>query len=251
MRTSPLLPYILGFLLLVTAAFHFRKQKAENYVGNLHVATPIDIKRAYKYALKKMCDAGGYTWVEQADEFTYDCKHTQDTCERDSVYPTLTDTTPKYYEWRKPETKDAQIAASRAGQLIDTSTRTLSQIAGHSSLRESSSNINNKDTGGVCIMGNEMYRKFCEDNGLTYNKQTGKCVTNKQYCNNRCLPFCNGDCFRPPKSWLVEQVIGTTVGRTLNCAANMATSAVCNIPGDEGNVAPTVASYFLSLVPGL
>jgi hypothetical protein len=66
-----------------------------------------------------------------------------------------------------------------------------------------------------CIIGNEGFREFCEKEGLTYNAETGQCKTNRPYCFNKGLPFCNGDCFVPPIQWVSEQIFGTTLGRTV------------------------------------
>lgn len=66
-----------------------------------------------------------------------------------------------------------------------------------------------------CIIANEGWREFCEKEGLSYNPENGLCKTNRQYCMNKGLPFCNGDCFVPPLQWLSEQIFGTTLGRTL------------------------------------
>lgn len=70
-----------------------------------------------------------------------------------------------------------------------------------------------RDNPGKCIMGNASYRSFCEEEGLTYDSTTGTCKTNKMYCLNRLLPFCNGDCYTPPLQYAAEQIFGKTASR--------------------------------------
>ena len=224
---------IIGGLILamIIGMWVFRKSKriVEGYVGNLKVETELDRKRALKYALKKTCEKRGYRWIEGGDEFTYDCKHTKETCKRDSVYPTKKDEIPQYYEWRDVNSKDAKDVASKTVNLIDNKPQSTSKTLGQSSLSESEYDINNEDAGGICIIGNERFRSFCEDNDLTYNPDDGSCVTNRKYCNNRCLPFCNGDCYLPPDTWTFEQVFGTTLSRSFGCARNMTLEGVCSV----------------------
>jgi hypothetical protein len=190
----------------------------------LRVANEQDKKRALKFALQRMCETKGYKWVQFEDEFTYDCLHTQETCEKESVYPTMVGGTPKYYEWRSNNTKDAKEAREKMVNNV-----TLSQNLDESSLSQASKGIVNTEVKGMCITGNEMFRKTCEENDLTYNKNDGTCVTNRKYCFNRCLPYCKGDCYQPPASWLTETVLGATLGRGLSCANNMATQGLCEI----------------------
>lgn len=82
-----------------------------------------------------------------------------------------------------------------------------------------------------CIIANEGWREFCEKEGLSYNPENGQCKTNRQYCMNKGLPFCNGDCFVPPLQWLSEQIFGTTLGRTLAQASpeRWITEGACRI----------------------
>lgn len=193
---------------------NFNKSR-ETYVGNLKVATDLDKKRAAKYALKEMCQTKGYIWVQGGDEFVYDCKHSQQTCERDSIYPTpdTEDAIPQYYEWRDVNSEEAKEAA-KLGEQFSTA-RLLSSSMGQSADISNSEDILNKDIGGMCILGNEAMRKMCEKEGLRYDKSNGKCFTTKEYCYPKALAFCNGDCFQPPASYLSEQVLGKTLGRSL------------------------------------
>jgi hypothetical protein len=76
-----------------------------------------------------------------------------------------------------------------------------------------SSTINSEQGGGLCIIGNETFRDFCEGELLRYDTSDGKCYTTKEYCNPRLLAFCNGDCFETPSSKVVSSVFGTNIGR--------------------------------------
>lgn len=197
----------------------------ENF-GNLRVANELDKKRALKYALKKTCELKGYMWVEQADEFTYDCKHTKETCNKESVYPTKAGDIPKYYEWREPDSKDALNAAQNSINLLDNRSETLSKQVGQSSLTESENDITKN---GICIIGNEYFRETCESNKLTYDKTDGSCKTNRSYCASKCLPYCNGDCWQTTSNRVGEAILGSTLGRTLTCAnkERAVTEAIC------------------------
>ena len=192
------------------------KGNIETYVGNLKVATDLDKKKAAKYAMKEMCEKKGYLWIQGGDEFIYDCKHSKTTCERDSIYPTpdTDDAIPQYYEWRDIDSEEAQEAA-QLGQEFSTA-GLLSSSLGQSANISNASDILNKDiVGGLCILGNEHMRKLCTDEGLKYDKTNGKCFTTKEYCYNRWLAYCDGDCFKPPTSYISEKLFGTTIGRTL------------------------------------
>lgn len=185
---------MLHILLLIIIIYFLFFSKTEHFYQQ-EVATERDIKLAHKELLRRRCIKGGYVWKEgsdiknstsdpsqtrtqalstnEVDELMYDCLHTRETCLRDSVYPTLEDKPPKYYEWRAEPGNDR------------------------------------------CIIGNEAFRDMCEKEGLTYDPETGKCRTNRPYCMSKGLPFCNGDCFVPPMQWLWEQIVGTTLARTM------------------------------------
>lgn len=218
---------LVGLTILLTLFLMYKPTK-ETYTGNLRVENDKDKKLALKYALKKVCEKRGYKWIEGGDEFTYDCKHTEETCKRDSVYPTKEGAIPQYFEWRASNSSDAKDVGSKTVNIMDGRPQSLSKSVGQSSLSESENDINNEDAGGLCILGNERFRSFCEENGLTYNPDDGSCVTNRKYCNNRCLPFCNGDCYLPPDSWAYEQIFGATLSRSFGCARNMTLEGVCS-----------------------
>jgi hypothetical protein len=196
-------------------SFSLPKKKYETYVGNLKVATDYDMKRAAKYALEQMCKKKGYIWVQGGPEFVYDCKHSKETCERDSIYPTpdTDEAIPQYYEWRDMNSDEAQEAAKLAEEFG--TGRTLSSTLGDSTDISDSDYVLDRDIGGLCIVGNEPMRKLCEDEGLRYDKSNGKCFTTKEYCYPRLLAFCNGDCFEPPASYISGKVFGKTLGRIM------------------------------------
>jgi hypothetical protein len=186
----------------------FTLSKKELYTGTLRVATDLDFKRAYKFALQQTCIENGNTWVQGGDEFNYDCKYNKESCLKNSVYPTLVGDNPSYYEWRKNGSTDAINANLN-------------------SLQDNTININ--DNGGICIIGNETYRDFCEKNKLTYNPEDGSCVTNKDYCLTKVLPFCNGDCYVPPNTWLTQNLFGTTLGRALTAPQSYLVEGICEL----------------------
>lgn len=223
---------IISIIILIIFYNYF--QTTETYVGDLKVATDLDRRKALKYALQQTCINKGYKWVELGDEMSFDCKYTKETCLKDSVYPTAENKIPKYYEWRDSNSNDAKKVventlntSSKNISVNDMSQQTLSKQAGLSSLSQTEQNILDKD--GICIIGNDVFRKFCEDNDLTYNPKDGSCVTNEKYCLKRVLPFCNGDCYKPPISWVSESVLGTTLGRSLSAVSNYLTAGVCKV----------------------
>lgn len=231
---------VLVLIALVILAFFYIPKKEP--FGNLTVATEIDHKRAVKYALERSCLDNGYKWIQYGDEFAYDCKHVKETCERDSIYPTAENSNPRYYEWRSPDTEDAKIVAARtiSSKNLQSENELLSKQYGHSDYRASESEIA-KD--GVCIIGNEMYREFCESNDLIYDKTNGKCKTSEKYCRTKCLAFCHGDCYQSPTDKGLNYVLGNTLARSMSCgafaavnpfgqmvaASNAAAIAVCKI----------------------
>lgn len=199
-------------------SLQLRKSVRETYVGNLKVATDYDIKKAAKFAIEQTCKKKGYIWVQGGQEFVYDCKHSQQTCERDSIYPTpdTEDAIPRYYEWRDINSPEAQEAAKLAEEFG--TGRMLSSQLGDSTDITDRDYVLDRDIGGLCILGNEAMRKTCENEGLRYDKSNGKCFTTKEYCYPKLLAFCNGDCFQPPASYVSEQVFGKTLGRSLGQA---------------------------------
>jgi hypothetical protein len=217
------------FLTIIVLYIFFLYSKSnqikETYTGTLRIANELDKKRAFKFALKSICQSKGYHWLEYGDEFSYDCKHSKQTCESESVFPTKIGTSPKYYEWRDSNSKDAKEISNRLSLVKDYQPQTLAQQAGQSSFSEES--VNNPETGGICIIGNEMFRSMCEDEKLTYNKNDGTCVTNKPYCMSKCLPYCEKDCYVDPLQWTWEAIVGTTLGRGTGCAANLAKGELC------------------------
>jgi len=196
-----------------------RKSVRETYVGNLKVATDYDMKKAAKFAIEQTCKKKGYIWVQGGQEFVYDCKHSQQTCERDSIYPTpdTEDAIPRYYEWRDINSPEAQEAAKLAEEFG--TGRMLSSKLGDSTDITDSDYVLDRDIGGLCILGNEAMRKMCENEGLRYDKSNGKCFTTKEYCYPKLLAFCDGDCFQPPASYVSEQVFGKTIGRSMGQAS--------------------------------
>lgn len=212
------LVFILICIIYIFFAF-FKPKLIETYVGNLRVANEIDEKRATKYALKKFCEMGGYKWVQGAEEFTYDCKHTKETCQRESVYPTpkTEDAIARYYEWRDNKSPEYKYYANE-----DKAYEIATNLSGGSASEPLT------DPDGICLIGNEAYRKFCEDETLRYDPNDGNCYTTKQYCNNRLLAFCNGDCYQPPGTDITSKVFGTTVARVLGAAEFATAQAICD-----------------------
>lgn len=218
---------MLIILLLLIGILLFKKfdDKYEKYVGSLRVGTELDNKKAVKYALEMMCKKRGYTWVQGGDEFVYDCKHTKETCERESIYPTSEDpnTIPKYYEWRK--NGEEEFYETGEGLVEYGTGRLLSATMGDSSAYSRKEDVLKNE--GVCIIGNESFRKFCEEEELRYDKDNGKCYVSEPYCNKRALAFCNGDCFEPPFTMITSKVFGTTIGRSFGAAETAITQAAC------------------------
>jgi hypothetical protein len=199
---------LIFIVIVITLVIYFYLHKRELYTGTLRVAGDIDYKRATKFALQKMCTDRGLTWVQGGDEFSYDCKYNKDSCLKASKYPTLVGDNPSYYEWRDSSSTD----------FINANVNALQD-----------NTINTGDNGGICIIGNEMYRNFCETNNLTYNPQDGSCVTNKNYCLTKVLPFCNGDCYVPPNTWLTQNLFGTTLGRALTAPQSYLVDGICEL----------------------
>lgn len=197
---------LIVFLILVMFVILYKKSsKQENL--NLRVATEVDRLRAQKYALQKMCEKNGHTWKQYDDEFMYDCKYNKSTCLGESVYPTpdVEGAVPKYYEWR-----DSQSADYKEAVRLGSTGALLSATMGVSD------DIKSQMGGdGMCIIGSEAFRKWCEDEKLRYDPNDGNCYTTKEYCLPKLLAFCNGDCFEPPGGMILSKVFGTTIGRAL------------------------------------
>lgn len=173
----------------------------------LTVATENDELRAQKHALKKMCEENGYTWTQYENEFAYDCKHTKETCLGDSVYPTKSDDIPKYYEWRDSQSPDYKEVIR-----LESSSGILSSKVGASGDLQSGIGSGN----GMCIMGLEAFRKWCEDEKMRYDPTNGQCYTTKPYCQKKLLGFCNGDCFEPPGGMILSKIFGKTLGQSIS-----------------------------------
>jgi hypothetical protein len=224
--------YLIILIITLIIIFYKYFQIKETYVGDLRVANETDKNRAIKFALETLCKKKGHRWIPLGGELEFDCKFTKKSCINESVYPTPENKPAKYYEWRDSKSEDAQKVVentlnskSKNIDVYDVSQETLSKKAGLSSASQKKSDILDKE--GLCIIGNEYFRKFCEDNNLTYNKDTGACVTNEPYCLKRVLPFCDGDCYKPPGSWLAESVLGTTLGRSLAALENYSYAGIC------------------------
>ena len=197
---------ILLLLIVVIVLFIYTNySKREDLT--LRVATETDRLRAQKYALKKMCEKNGYVWKQFDNEFMYDCKYTRDTCKGESVYPTpdTEGAVPRYYEWRDNKSPDYKEAVR-----LESTGPLLSAIMGKSDDVKSQ-----MADDGMCIMGSESFRKWCEDEKLRYDPTSGNCYTTKEYCIPKLLAFCDGDCFEPPGGMILSKVFGTTIGRAL------------------------------------
>lgn len=181
---------------------------------SVRIGTKTDYLKAQKYALQKLCEEKKYTWKQFDNEFMYDCKHTKETCLAESVYPTpKTDkAVPKYYEWRDVNSSDYKEAVR-----LESSSKILSASAGVTEDR--TSQMGGGD--GMCIMGSEGFREFCENENLRYDNTDGNCYTTKQYCQPKLLAFCDNDCFEPPSGMILSKVFGTTVGRGLGAATGI------------------------------
>jgi len=204
---------ICGVIVIVIVTLYNSCYSQEHFSGQLRVADELDHKRAMKYALKKMCEENGYVWKEfPGSEFVYDCKHTKSTCLSESVYPTQPNHVPQYYEWRSAVTEDYKSVAS-----LESTSGLLSGMMNQSTDYKRQDDIQSND--GICILGAEPFRKFCEDEKLSYNTDTGRCVTTKEYCLPKLMAFCKNDCFETPTRLVLSKVFGTTLGRTLGSSS--------------------------------
>jgi hypothetical protein len=91
--------YILIFIIIL----YFLLPKYTEHYDQI-VATEKDNILAFKNALKNRCKKLKYQWIEGNTEDSWECAHTRETCLEDSIYPTLEDAIPQYYEWR-PKTQ--------------------------------------------------------------------------------------------------------------------------------------------------
>lgn len=202
---------ILVILILILLYLIYTKNTSKNIEHFKKIAKDEDIKQATKYAYKKMCQNNGYVWIND-DGYVFDCKHSKETCLRDSVYPTKKNASSSYYEWRDYNSEDAK-KAGYLGINNDTDyTKILSAKAGLSSNIKAEYDINRPEIGGICIVGNEALRSFCEEQDLRYDPTDGKCYTTPEYCKKRLLHFCNGDCFEDPVTQGWKGVLGETLG---------------------------------------
>lgn len=198
---------LLIIIIVLIIGISYKYKKKEHL--SLTVATETDQLRAQKYALKKMCEENGYSWKQFDDEFSYDCKHTEKSCLGDSVYPTKPDETPRYYEWRDRESPEYKEVV----RLGSSSSILSSQIEASGDIQTGIGGDN-----GMCIMGLEDYRKWCEDQEFRYDTTNGQCYTTKPYCQKKLLGFCNNDCFEPPNGLILSKIFGNTIGRSLGAA---------------------------------
>jgi hypothetical protein len=201
---------LLIIIIIIVIVINTGYKKKEHLT--LRVATETDQLRAQKYALEKMCKENGYSWKQYENEFAYDCKHTKKTCIGDSVYPTpdTSEAIPRYYEWRDGQSPDYKEVIR-----LESSSGILSSKMGASDNIQSGIGGDN----GMCIMGLEAYRKWCEDQGFRYDSTNGQCYTTRPYCENKLLAFCNGDCFEPPVGMVLSKVFGNTIGRSVGAVA--------------------------------
>ena len=173
------------------------------------IANETDDARALKFALKQKCLRDGNRFLEGGDEFSYDCKYTKDTCLKNSVYPTPEGESPKYYEWR--EAGDETALHNTYELSLTNKSTVLSSSAGQSSNVE----IDDTSGAGTCIVGNETFRNFCENNGLYYDPNDGRCKTKRKYCNNRLSAYCNDDCYTEPTEKFWSYIFGDTVSKAV------------------------------------
>lgn len=91
---------ILGMLVL------FRRRTAATTTENFRIATHQDDMQAMRHAYKKLCERQpGRKWIDGPNN-SWDCVYgTRESCMNASVYPTLEDTEPHYYEWREDTKK--------------------------------------------------------------------------------------------------------------------------------------------------
>ena len=215
-----LLLLIIIFLVISIIYRKYYISKKEHITSSL--ANEIDKKRAHKYALKKMCEGNGYFWQEFGDEFTYECRHTKKTCLGESVYPTpkAEGTPPRYYEWRDKSHPDVKKILEFDKQ---TQSESQNEIGGETE-RE-----------GMCIMGLEAYRKWCEDEKLRYDPENGQCYTTKPYCQKKLLGFCNNDCFEPPSGMMLSKLFGNTIGKAIGMLTPWDAAIVAGCGNDSSN----------------
>jgi hypothetical protein len=193
---------LLIIIILVISIFYRKYYINKKEHLTVKLATEIDDKRANKYALKKMCEEGGYFWQNFGDEFIYECRHTKKTCLGESIYPTPSaeDTPPRYYEWRDKSHPDVKTILEYDKQKL---TSSVNEVGGET------------ERDGMCIVGMEAYRKWCEDEQLRYDPENGQCYTTKPYCQKKLLGFCNDDCFEPPTGMILSKVFGNTLGKAI------------------------------------
>jgi|GWRWMinimDraft_5_1066013.scaffolds.fasta_scaffold06545_1 hypothetical protein len=181
---------MLRILLLTIILCFFLSQQIEPYTQQ-QIATDRDILLATKEAFRKRCVNNGYIWKESGDVKTSTATN------QPSVLSSGTDE----FRYDCLHTRETCLKNSIYPTYAE-------DPPSYYEWRSEPGNDR-------CVIGNEGFRDFCEKEGLTYEPETGNCKTNKQYCFNKGLPFCNGDCYVPPGQWLSEQIFGTTLGRTL------------------------------------
>lgn len=196
-------------IILIFVYYYYKVVQKKKIVEGLSVANDTDDKRAIKYALKQKCLRDGHRFLEGADEFTYDCKYTKDSCLKASVYPTPEGKSPKYYEWRDVSDETA-LQNSYELSLTNKST-ILSSSVGQSSSVE----IADQTSPGTCIVANENFRNLCESNGLYYDMSDGLCKTTRKYCNNRLSAYCYNDCYTDATSSFMNTIFGDTIGKAV------------------------------------
>lgn len=74
----------------------------------------------------------------------------------------------------------------------------------------------NREDVNRCVYAYSGYKQRCEDDGLTYDEDLGRCKTNKRYCECKGLEYKNGDCWRDPMSVGFGTVFGNTITQGTN-----------------------------------
>jgi hypothetical protein len=151
-------------------------------VETLTTATDQDVADATRYAMKRLCESQGFDFTMAPNGKAWRCDFNAPSCLRYSEYP------PKVGE-------DGEVDKPYYEWNTDLE---------------------------ACILGIADYRKTCEEMGMNYDSNKGKCFITPEYCHCKGLQFKDGDCWKDPVTWLVSQITGDTIATAMTASVNPA-----------------------------
>jgi len=177
---------VITLILLVSVLVYtiIRARRDMKHLVETLVATDEHISNARKYAIRRLCEDQGFAFTEAPDGSSYRCDHTAQTCARSSTYPQVT---------------PAEDAETLPRPYLEWNTDM-----------------------GACILGIAEYRKKCEEMGMRYDQDKGRCYVTEQYCNCKGLSWKDNNCWMNPLTKLYSYIAGDTLAIAMTATLNPA-----------------------------